>query len=290
LSYYAKKDDFLKGKPAKGQILILGSEMEKTNLIKKEPFSFIVYQPDGRRFALSANTAEEMESWMNDIKKSAATNRGGDVARFDMVIKQQDELIRKLQKALRELMGDKDTNRKLKRPNEAFYKEFFFFLALSVKKNMETESEEINIQALYDKASKENIPFYKWYQWLPEQIQAIEINHEDSQKKETQKKLFNLTNSLEASICIGCNEALDDGTPTMVSNGKSWHVACFKCQLCTQLFPDGVYMTFDTAPGKKFCPSCHRQLDEMIKKKLVTPDLELNNHPFKGKRKSQVTV
>jgi hypothetical protein len=67
---------------------------------------------------------------MLEIKKAALASKNSDNTRYDLVIKQQDQLIRKLQKALRDLIGDKDfrtppggTSRNLKRPNETFYKE-----------------------------------------------------------------------------------------------------------------------------------------------------------------------
>lgn len=53
----------MKGKKPKGQIFLGGSEVLTTTLIKTEPFSFIVIQPDGQKFVLCAKTQEDLNDW-----------------------------------------------------------------------------------------------------------------------------------------------------------------------------------------------------------------------------------
>jgi hypothetical protein len=63
LSYYAKQEDYARGRSPRGQILLIGCEIEKTVLIKDEPFSLVIYQQNGQKFVLCAASEEEMMSW-----------------------------------------------------------------------------------------------------------------------------------------------------------------------------------------------------------------------------------
>ncbi len=88
---------------------------------------------------------------------------------YKELARQQEEMIKKLQKGMETLLDQKE-QKSLKRPNERFYKEYFFFLTLSAKRNEALLSDTINVHELYDKAQREHVPFHIWYQWIPQQI------------------------------------------------------------------------------------------------------------------------
>jgi len=176
LYYYSKKEDYIKGKSPKGQILLLGCEIEKTNFIKDEPFSFIIFQADGQKFVLCSKTEEELDQWIISVKESRQLSPmfgSGSAPTHEDTIAKLTEKIKKLQRAIRVLLKEKDEKSKLKRPNEGFYKEYFFFLGLSVKRDVGIISESINVHSLYEKAEGDNIPFHEWYKWIPQQMDAL---------------------------------------------------------------------------------------------------------------------
>lgn len=127
LAYYKKKEHYIKGKSPKGQILLLGCTVKKSNVVKKEPFGFVIQQRDNRRYFLAADTEEEQSSWVDAIIKVEASANSATSA--NEKIRKQDDIIKKLQTALQLLIDEKEgknsnSNSNLKRPNEAFYKEY----------------------------------------------------------------------------------------------------------------------------------------------------------------------
>lgn len=175
LSYYPKREDYIKGKTCKSQILLLGCEIEETNLIKNEPFSFVIYQPNGKKKVLSCNSKEELEEWTSVLSSRCQASGGSeDTTELKEIVEKQKQLIESLQRGATILLNEKDS-KKLTRPNQAFYKEFFFFLAWSVRKNEETKHvDTAHIRTLYEQSQKEAIPFHKWYFWIPQQIKRLE--------------------------------------------------------------------------------------------------------------------
>jgi hypothetical protein len=63
MKFKIKFQDFLKGKQAKGTILLISCSIERTLTIKDESFAFIINQIDGRQYLLCANSEKEMQSW-----------------------------------------------------------------------------------------------------------------------------------------------------------------------------------------------------------------------------------
>jgi hypothetical protein len=115
---------YLAGKSAKGQILLIGAEVQRSNAMKREPYGFVIIQRNGKRFEMCAESEEEQLSWMQAIT-SADTTRGSstEVGALKDLIKQQEELLKKLQKGMQTLLEQKE-QKALKRPNERFYKEY----------------------------------------------------------------------------------------------------------------------------------------------------------------------
>lgn len=132
LFYYKKKEKYEQGKSPKGQIMLIGSEVSKSQLIKKEPYAFIIQQRDGKRYYLSADSEEEQIDWIQVIKQVDTFNVNNDLAVVKQQLKEQEEYIIKLQQGIRSLLDEKDGNNRgnIKRPNEQFYKEYVNFLIL----------------------------------------------------------------------------------------------------------------------------------------------------------------
>jgi len=175
MCYYNKQDDAMKGKKPKGQIFLGGSEVLTTMLIKTEPYSFIVIQPDGQKFVLCAKTQEELNGWLKAIEKGYP-NYAESSQQYMEVIKKQQTMIKNLQKGLKNVLQEKENASiseasRLKRPNDKFYKEFFFFLVLSVNRSEGLRgASSLNHHELYKRAQREKIPFHEWHKWIPQQI------------------------------------------------------------------------------------------------------------------------
>jgi len=125
-----------------------------------------------KKLYFCADSEEEQIAWMkNMLLADTSRKNSSELDCYKELVRHQEEMIKKLQKGMSVLLDQKEQKFNLKRPNERFYKEYFFFLALSVKRNQSfMRRDTIDVQDLYDKAQKEHVPFHKWYVWIPQQI------------------------------------------------------------------------------------------------------------------------
>lgn len=143
---------------------------------------------------MSAENEIDLEAWIdalyecqsqqssgNHLASPTRSNSQTDLAvnHAADIIKQQQDKIKQLQRALTLVLEEQDheSRSKLKKPTEDFYKEycclpllllttkttrFFFFLAMSVKRNESVAVDFPKMHQLYEEVKRHNVPYYKW--------------------------------------------------------------------------------------------------------------------------------
>eukprot|EP00027_Filamoeba_sp_ATCC50430_P004707 CAMPEP_0168563694 /NCGR_PEP_ID=MMETSP0413-20121227/12816_1 /TAXON_ID=136452 /ORGANISM="Filamoeba nolandi, Strain NC-AS-23-1" /LENGTH=714 /DNA_ID=CAMNT_0008595251 /DNA_START=275 /DNA_END=2416 /DNA_ORIENTATION=- len=238
LSYYSKSEDYIRGKPPKGQLLLISCDIQTTHMIKDEPYSILILTPFGTQFCMSAESEVELEAWIDALYECQAQHLSGNYfsspsrtnSQTDLtvnhaadIIKQQQEKIKQLQRALTLVLEEQDhENRsRLRKPTEDFYKEFFFFLTMSVKRNESVVVDFPKMHQLYDEAKRQNVPYYKWYQWIPAKLQV----RTGSESPATLSPSSSCTTPISSpnslpSLCSGCKQPVEG--PSFSAFGQEW--------------------------------------------------------------------
>jgi len=169
------------------------------------------------------------------------------------------------------LLSKAEQEEKSKKSTVSFYKDFFYFIALSVRINENLNYDNLALDKLWESVQRENVPYHLWYQWIPAKIHRTlyaASRNSTSSSQETIPVIQDLG-------CVRCKETLDpNGKVLKDSRGRLWHDKCFRCSLCKNRFQGGKTYFFEARPEKQFCLSCYDKLEDMIQKKIITPDLD----------------
>lgn len=111
-------------------------------------------------------------------QENVITTLQDELLQLKMVSEKREEVIKKLSREnedLRQKLHAQNSNQEKYRDPEAFYRDYFITLSMSVKINMNTRGKEcrVDIKELLDLAKDEKVALHELVEWIPKQIQSV---------------------------------------------------------------------------------------------------------------------